>query len=741
MNFRRLLPGIAIPAALAVGVGIGTWLTNSPSVESSEHADTHSLVSETTQSHASEAAPKNPDDLIENPVASVVTPLATDALGSNDSISRQIALADEWLSTGYFTRAKAGYYAVMHEVKGSALDGLMFRIALCSELIGEYPQALNEYQRLATKATSSVWSSASRLGEARCLAATGRTELLHTEILPMAILDESSFPVWIVGELLHLAGRTIVPEFEDTTSLLNRQRLLRNDGLAVPGTEVEPEDLLTLMDSRQNETYTASGPPIFKLLQNTGGTPDGCYLQLQQKNVSVRLLIDSILNECGFKVDVSTGANASIGQHGQTLFVTDRSLSLILDGICLKFGLIWKQDGETISLLTRDEAGVDADLVYDHLVGERVLKAAVLSAPDSMHSDASQLTLGVMLFQDQLYADAAHAFQVYLERKPHAALVGVASFNLAKCCLKLQQPTEARKHFLRCIDDNKTTRDLRICAYVNLAELQLADGDTRPAISTLVRSLSQSRGHWSEVDCALMLASAYLLSDNPQGANSVLMDRRALIQLKPHVDAAAFISAYCRFRRAAEPTRVAREAEALVTSLSHIRPASLLGHHWFILTGAAYEEIGLSADAISTYVECLNSDPSEFLMAHCSLRLVDIYLEDGSVSQAAEILKAVPELQNIELRNQTRLKQAKVCQKQGDFKTAMALAEQLALDAEDPAIRKESLRVLGSLYEAMGNPRAAVYCYAGMVPSTEDSPSVEQTSYETPASYDGRSPK
>ncbi len=742
MNFRRLLPGFTILIALAIGVGIGTWLTGRPAAETLEVKEPHSVVSEITQSVAGNAVQQSSGssddvDLSEQPMAAAIV----SEVGANDSIGRQIAMADEWMATGYFPRAKAGYYAVMPEVTGSALDGVMFRIALCSELIGDYSRALTEYQRLSTRLTSSVWSSASRMGEARCLAATGHTELLRTEILPLAILDESAFPVWIVGELLHLAGRSVVPEFSDMTSLQARQRLLRGDGLAIPGMLVEPEELLQLMDARENETYSSSGPPLFKLLQKSGGTPDGCYLQLQQKNVAVRGLLDAILKECGFEPDISEAAALAIGQHGQMLFVTDRSLSLILDGLCLRFGLVWQQNGTIIQLTSIDEAGVDATTAYSHSVGERVLRAAVMSAPDSQQSDASQLTLGVMLFQKKLYADAAHTFQVYLERHPHAELVGVASFNLAKSCLKLQQITEARQHFLRCIDDNKTTRDLRICAYVNLAELQLAAGDTKPAVSTLVRGLSQCRDHWCEVDCALMLASAYLLSDNPQATNSILMERRDKFQSKPHVDAAAFLSAYSRFRRAAAPNRVAREAEAVVSSLSHLRSSLLLGDHWFLLIAAAYEDIGLHQDAISAYLDCLNSEPSEFLMAHCILRLVDMYLEDGSLSQAEEILKATPELSNQSMRDQISLKKAIVAQKRGDPETTRLLAEKLALEASSHSVKKAALRILGIAYEKQGNPRAAVYCYAGMIPSTDEKPLVETIGHQNPGSAKTGSPE
>ena len=720
--------------ALAVGVGIGTWLAGTTQQETREVRETPASVSGITQGGGVESQQENEAFNEEDLSSQEMTAAIVSELGASESIARQISLADEWMATGYFPRAKAGYYSAMPDVTGSALDGLMFRIALCSELLGDYSKALTEYQRLSTRATSSVWSSASRLGEARCLAATGRTELLRTEILPLAILDESAYPVWIVGELLHLAGRSIVPEFSDMTSLQARQRLLRHDGLAVPAMLVEPEELLVLMDARENETYTSSGPPLFRLLQKTAGSPDGCYLQLQQENVAVLSLLDAVLKECEFESDISEAARIAVGQHGQTLFITDRSLSLILDGLCLKFGLVWEQDGGTLRFRSKDEAGIEVTSAYSHDVGERVLRAAVISAPDSHQSSASQLTLGVMLFQKKLYADAAHTFQLYMERHPHAELVGVASFNMAKSCLMLAQPDDARQHFLRCIDDNKTTRDLKICAYVNLGELQLAAGDTKPAISTLIRGLSQSRDHWCEVDCALMLASAYLLSDNPQGTNSILMERRSLLQLKPHVDAAAFLSAYSRFRRAAAPNRLAREAEAVVTSLSHLRTSLLLGEHWYLLMAAAYEDIGLHSDAIGVYQECLNSEPSEFIMAHCSLRLVDMYLQDGKPGLAEEILKAVPNLANPSMRDQTTLKKAVVAQMRGDLDTAVKVSETLAMEADNPSIKKAALKVLGSAYEQKGNPRAAVYCYAGMIPAAGNAPLIDTINHEVPES-------
>ena len=149
------------------------------------------------------------------------------------------------------------------------------------------------------------------------------------------------------------------------------------------------------------------------------------------------------------------------------------------------------------------------------------------------------------------------------------------------------------------------------------------------------------------------------------------------------------------------------------------------------MLGSAYEDVGLTADATKTYTDCLENNPSEFLLAHCSLRLAQILLEDNGVAKADEILKAVPDLQNETLQHEVMLKRAEIAQVQGNLQKAMTISEALAMSSSNNSIKKAALRILGSSYEQQGNPRAAVYCYAGMVPTTEDQPMIETINHES----------
>ena len=724
-----------------IGIGVFAGMQLGDNAQQSEPQETP--VSESIPSPANEPtelfsrqAEDNVEEIASNtgPVTEpVVQPAAADP--ETSPAARMLAASDEWLRTGYFSRAMTGFDVVLKNSKAASKESIQFRIALCREFLGEVSAAQQQYRSLARTTTFRSMRSMAQLGEARCLAARGQTELLKTQFLPMALLDESAFPEQVTGEFLHLIARAMMLAARQAEPQSAETKSGKIDTLAIPKLSPNPGDVLQQLASMRTDDKLDL--PVFQVLQNAENSPDSCFVRVNQPRVGVLSLLTSMLQECGFESQISSTVLTTIQGHGQSLIVSDKSLSLILDGVCLRFGLVWRVTDTTISFMTLDEAGDSVVAEFNSAMTERLLRWAIISSSESYQSHSSQLLLGVVHYDRAEYVDAAHVFQVYLERHPHTMLTGLAAFNLAKCYVRTNQLTEAEESLLRGIDHTHSTFDTRIAAYMYLGRLRLESGQLQEAVSTLIRGLSQSHGHESEAAIGLLLSSAYLLADNPHAANSVLMERRSLFVKPQQQAAAAFLSAYCRLRRAAEPSRVARETQAVVTALAHFRPAKMQGKHWYLLTASAYEDIGLRSNAIGTYTTAIKDELPGFVMEHCCTQLAELYAAEGQLAKAEELFKAVPSKEGTQIFAQTMLSRARLAFQNDDLRSTIEFASKVARSNDDESTVRQALRILGETYEKQGNHLAAVYCFAGMVPDSETSVNVQQTSHSSPLPIEG----
>lgn len=711
-----------------MGAGVGLWFRHKPAATptASEPTAQDTLSPPDFPSDLSEFTQQRdeiPDELIQRPTVSPESTVAgssTEALASESDLAvsptgRMLADADEWLRMGYYSRARDRFQTVLNHSTGSAVESIRLRIALCHEFLGDITIALQSYRQLAVDARLLGIRDLARLGEARCLVARQETELLTTDIFPTAILDESSWSERVNGELLHLIGRAMMLNSQHTSRAWSAVAANDINQLVIPSLQPDPDRELQLL-KRRSVTTPTSQIPVFRVLQKTPGEPDACFVQMNQPRVGVRSLLTVMVQQLGFTAELSSGVEAAIAGHGQAVVVDDKSLSLILDAIALRFGLVWHLNGNVLVFHTEDEVTDEQTLTFNTTVTERMLRWAVLAAPESYQAHSTQLLLGVLQYDQQQYVEASHVFQLYIERHPHTLLTGIAALNLAKCFLQNYQYEQAEEALLRSIDHSHSTLDTQVAGYMYLGRLRLESGHIPEALSCLKVGTARSRGHRSEADIAILLASAYLLADNPSGSSSVLMQRRALFATAGQKSSAAFLSAYCRLRRASDPVRVTRETQSVVAALAHFKPAENFGRHWYLLAAAAFEDCGLRPDAVSTYEAALKTRLPDFLLTHCGIQLANLMVADGLAISAEQILDALPETDNRKVRCRGLVSRARLALQLEKVPDAIEYATEAALKSEEVETTEAALRVLGECYEKSGQPLAAVYCYAGMVP-------------------------
>ena len=245
---------------------------------------------------------------------------------------------------------------------------------------------------------------------------------------------------------------------------------------------------------------------------------------------------------------------------------------------------------------------------------ERILRIAVTDGAVSRQAGHSRMALATLLYEQKRAADAVQFLQVQIESEPRSVVETEAAFNLGKCLMVLNQRNEAREAFLRSIDAAGGLADVKIAAYIFTSRLLLEDDQSKLAISNMMRGVALSRRDSAmEPFAALQLGSAYLIFGNPQGANSVLMERREELANGPGREAAAFVSALARFRAAVLADRREREGWAVVSALAEFKPEKYCGGHWAVLVAEACEELGLEGQANDAYLLALRKLPASWL--------------------------------------------------------------------------------------------------------------------------------
>lgn len=231
-----------------------------------------------------------------------------------------------------------------------------------------------------------------------------------------------------------------------------------------------------------------------------------------------------------------------------------------------------------------------------------------------------------------------------------------------------------------------------------------------------MRGVSLSEGSPMEPYAALQLGSAYLIFGNPQGANSVLMERREELANGPGREAAAFVSAFARFRAAVLAERREREGWAVVAALAEFKPEKYCGGHWAVLVAEACEESGLDSQCNDAYQLALKKLPPSWLRDRTVMRLAGRYQKDREFEEARLLLTSLTTVEVDQMTLQAKLKSAEVSLDQNHPEEAIRICR-LLIDATDaPQLERAALRIMGQAYERKKNHQAAIYCFAGMLP-------------------------
>lgn len=623
-----------------------------------------------------------------------------------------MAAADEDLAGGNYVQAMQAYQSLRQKSDGATSPAVLFRLALCAEGAGRHAAAIEAYRRISGTQADPAWAGVARYGEARCLSVMKRYQGLQTDLLRRAILDETEFLPTVRGEVLHLIGRDLWRE-QAEHAIVN---LLDDQTLVVPDWSADPARLLNELPMLIHETPPKSRPPEFRVTTLQDANPDKTLIRLYCGRTEVATLLHNVMRRCQLNCDFSEAAQETLRGRTQQVNVTEQSLAMFLDAITISSGVAWQMNGSTVHILHTEEMTAAAMRQSRLNAAERILRIAVLDASGSPQAGHSRLALSTLLFEQKHASDALQFLQTQIESSARSVVETEAAFNLGKCLMMLNQTDEAVQAFLRSIDSSGGLTDVKIAAYIFHSRLLLEDNHGKRAIQSMMRGLSLSKGSQMEPFAALHLASLYLMLDNPQGANSVLMDRREELNRGPGREGAVFLSSLSRFRAAVLADRREREGAAVVAALSEFDPAKYCGGHWAILVAGACEDLGLSQESTDACLLALRRLPPCDLRNKTLLRLAARYQAENQPEEARQLLATLTSNEADQLSLQARLRSAELALEQNHPEDAILACRALIDSTEVPGIERAALRIMGQAFERQKNHHAAIYCFAGLLP-------------------------
>ncbi|GAB5440476.1 MAG: hypothetical protein Fues2KO_08250 [Fuerstiella sp.] len=631
---------------------------------------------------------------------------------NSDPLSNHIAMADDELRGGSYANALRIYQVAFEQVEGIGKAAVLYRMGLCAEASGNYLEAADRYRQVTRSFSSTPWGPIGRLGEARCLAALGRIESLSAGTMRPVLLDQSMFSPAVRGELMHVCGRAFCRAFLPDGA----PPLLEDTGLIMPPWLTDPDRELDILPALLKSEPQALAAPKFELLQQTDRLPGSTYLKAFSPTAPVDQLLQAVCDGSGFQLQLTESSKAALRGRTQQLQCPDVNLATVLDGLTIPFGLFWWHDEQGVHIATSAEAEHAAVVAFQRQFGIRLLQNALVHSPDSDQASFSRLALGVLQFQNGSPVEAAYTFQSQMEIDPRSEVESEAAFNLGKCYLASAQLGEARNAFLLAVDASLHNPNTAVVAYLYVGRMQIEEGHFQSAVSSMVRALAMCRDTDLEPHAALLLASAYLMADSPEGASSVLMERREEFESHRGRNAGAFLSALSRFQRAVLPGPRERAGRALVTALTRFRPQHQFGSHWMYLHARACEDLGLIPQAIQGYTETVKRLPAAPLRQQAMVRLAAQFRFERRLDEAALLLSGVSEAPESRLGQQISMQAALIALDRGDGQTAVDHCRKVIRSTEEEGVRRAALQVMGKAYEQLNNHKAAVYCFAGMLP-------------------------
>ncbi|MCA9075320.1 MAG: tetratricopeptide repeat protein [Planctomycetaceae bacterium] len=634
-------------------------------------------------------------------------------LVSTQEIANLLVHGDLLLSSGNAASALRLYRQAIESETEQGTTDVTYRLALCAEALGDYPEALARYQAVTDLNAGGVLQEYALLGEARILDQLGHTAAA-LGVLQRWVLSRKAahhLSPRVTGDALyllsHIAAIAVMGRSES--------RIWHPEVVCPPQRSFDPNRYLPQVEPVPVMVSDLCPVGIHVIHQLAESSPETVTLSGRLARTTVPRVISELSQEAGWVVEWSQPVGDVVRTSTVALDFQEQTANLILDWLLAPHGIAWEFDDGRLRIVAEHELTSEQQEERRWQRAERALLAALLWNPDHVDTPAGYLLLGNLSYFRGHFQSSQRHYEHVLRSFPRSPVQPEAWFNLAKVELA-EQNLEKAAHALQGAMDASRGQPLESAALLLAGQTALKRNLPQDATRPLMRGVTVTRDDDLRALSLLALATAHLLNNQPERANVALMESRDLLQTQPYRDRAAFLAGLARYRSATTPSRKERDGLALISATSHLSNDSELGLAHVMLKAEALEEIGLRHLAIPLIEQSITEAPPSQLREHLALRLADLLMESNDDERAEALLLRAINDPTTEGSHITLMRLAELYFQQQQIDQVETSCLKLLGHDLSPQMRVRALELLGRVYASRGDRERAVLCFAGTMP-------------------------
>ena len=654
----------------------------------------------------------------------------SDDESQDERASNALQQGDNYFSSGNNVLALNAYHECS-KLANPRSSGILLRMAACHEGDGHYHQAEKLYQTTLTVVKDDNHRALAIAGFARVLIRQRRMEDAIGVLSEQGIQVRNDLPLLTRAQLAlqwarSLEGRALATAYNsfdsDTTSGAGdgTRDFSYPNSLSVVTATLTPDELLALLESPTPPPQANQAIPRMDLhiLQRPSDSTDSISLSLSASLQPTLNLLADIESNAGLKFQLSDDARQTIESRSKAIELKSTTLSTLLDHLLVPYGLVWQQDGLTISIVTEAEARLHGSLEeFLYASASRAFRSFEFEFQDKdfrttalMSQSRLAVLQGKLQVADNLYRELEQV-------QPTGESLASLFLNQGKLSMMLGQPDQAMRFFYQAVDQTLDP-NIESSGYCLLSKLHLSAGELEESIKTGRRALAVAVTIRQKSFAAVNQARSYILAGNPFSGNEALFKNEKFIETDSHfTKIASILGAFARSQGLNERYKVNTEKAhvRLLSALYALPDSKEISFADHYISSLAFSDLGWKQRALGAIDRAIASPDVGTWKRQLSFEAAMLTKDLGRTEQALAMLELLTTEDDI-----WRVRALEQIASQfliSDRVTeAIAVYRVLWQSQLNDKQKAETLQGLGLAYQKEGQHYAAALCFSGILP-------------------------
>ena len=638
-----------------------------------------------------------------------------------------LQLGDNYFSSGNNVLALNAYQEYS-ELANPDSSNILLRIAACHEGDGHYQQAEKIYQTTISVTKDDNHRALAIAGLARVLIRQQETEAAISVLSEQGIKVRNDLPRGTRAQLALQWACSL--EQRALNAAMNANSTIKPvDGiqdysypelLAVVKATLTPDEFLTLVESPTPRPQANKPIPRMDLviLQRPSDSTDSISLSLSTSLQPTLLLLADIESKIGLRFQFSKNAQQTIESRSKAVELESTTLSTLLDHLLIPYGLVWRQNGLSISVITEmedEQQGNPKEFLYASAT--RAFRSFEFEFQDEKFRTAALMSRSRLAAMQGNLQVAGNLYRELEQIQPTGESLASLFLNQGKLSMMLKKPDQAMKFFYQAVDQTLDP-NIESSGYCLLSQLHLSAGELEESIKTGRRALAVAVTDRQKSFAAVNQARSYILTGDPFSANEALFKNRKSIETDSHfADIASVLGAFARTQGLNEKYKVNTEkAHVRLLSALHALPdskdVSFADHY---IGSLAFAGLGWKQLAVNELDRAIASPDigvwKRQLSFEAAILTRDLGLFDSSLAKL-QLLTTEDDIWRIRALEEI----AGAFADSGRFAESIAIYRVLWQSQLNDQQKAETLQGLGLAYQQQGKHHAAVLCFSGILP-------------------------